>query len=78
MIINRWIDFLCRHYRANFAENSKLLFTLSIFFYKSLQNYIILVKIFIVIEKYVIKLNILILMIIVSKIQFYINYSKSQ
>lgn len=63
---------------SKFCGKFKTIIYIVNFFYKSLQNYIILVKIFIVIEKYVIKLNILILMIIVSKIQFYINYSKSQ
>lgn len=67
MIMNRLISVaiisnkFCGKFKA-------IIYIVKNFFKKFLQNYVILVRIFIIIEKYVVKFNILILMIIVSKI----------
>lgn len=67
MIMNRLISVaiisnkFCGKFKA-------IIYIVKNFFKIFLQNYVILVRIFIIIEKYVVKFNILILMIIVSKI----------
>lgn len=68
MIMNRLISYVAIISNKFCGKFKAIIYIVKNFFKIFLQNYVILVRIFIIIEKYVVKFNILILMIIVSKI----------